>query len=100
MSKAMLRVNEERKSAWLRWGSTVHHASVWRVGGMSSGARAGIWKGRMINADVFYINGARRCFLLFNPILLILKDLLCFKVHVVTTNLQDNTKKVRNKAAQ
>ena len=29
---------------------------------MSSGARAGVWKGRMIHADVFYINGAWGCF--------------------------------------
>ena len=58
MLKAMLRVNKEHKSAWLHWGSTVHHASVWRAGGMSSGAQAGFWKGRVINADVFYINGA------------------------------------------
>ena len=59
--KVMLRVNEEPKSAWLCWGLTIHHASVWRVGGMSSGARAGIWTIKT-NADVFYINGAWQCF--------------------------------------
>ena len=62
MLKVTLRVNEEPKSAWLHWGSTVHHANVWRAGGMSSGVRAGIWKGRTLNAVVFYINGTQRCF--------------------------------------